>query len=102
MDITKFVISDTKYLKTNPEPVGKNDCEVCAHCDIDHVDEKENISIRFGYEFTSTFCYQIAEYGNIQKLIQGKMQLDDSIAQNLGIEWNKFFEGIIKDTDVDI
>ncbi|MCX5922966.1 MAG: hypothetical protein NTU89_00185 [Candidatus Dependentiae bacterium] len=101
MDLAKFMISETEYIKIIPEHIGKDDCEVCAHCDIDYIDEEKNIIIRFGYEFTSTFCYKIAEYGNIQKLINGKMKIDTKVSNDLGFDWNQYFEGIIKDTDVE-
>ena len=90
--LTKFVISNTQYLKVIPEHIGKDDCEVCAHCDIDYVDEEKNITIRFGYEEISSVCYFIAKSGQIQKLIDGKMTIDSSIVQDLGFEWNRFFK----------
>lgn len=96
MDITKFIISDTKYLKINPEPIGKDDCEVCAHCDIDYVNEEKNIIIRFGYEEISSFCYFIIKSGYIQKLIKGKIMLESSITQDLGLEINQFSKGLQK------
>lgn len=100
MNNLKFIISDTQYLKVNPEPMEKDDCEVCAHCDIDYIDEEKNIFIKFGYDFTSSFCYFIAESGRMQKLIDGEMVLDDNISNNPGFEWNQYYEGLIKDTNV--
>jgi len=99
-DLTRFMISDTEYIQVLPEPVDKDECEVCAHCDIDYVDEEKNIHIRFGYNFSSSFCYSVAEYGRVQKLIQGEMVLDGNAAKNLGFEWNQYFEGKIKKTIV--
>ncbi|HSW76594.1 MAG TPA: hypothetical protein VLG50_06090 [Candidatus Saccharimonadales bacterium] len=100
IDLKKFIISDTEYLKVMPEPIGKDDCEICAKCDIDYVNEEKNIIIRFGYDHTSSFCYTIAESGFIQKIIEGKNTLNPNIG-DLGFEWNQYFQGIIKDTDVD-
>jgi len=98
MDLTKFIISATQYLKVAPEPIEKDDCEFCARCDIDYVDEEKNITIRFGYEDNSSFCYFISEYNFIQKLITGKMVLDKSITEDLGFEWNQFFKDNKKKT----
>ena len=92
MDLAKFMISETEYIKIIPEHIGKDDCEVCAHCDIDYIDEEKNIIIRFGYNELSSFCYKVIEYGFFQKLIDGKMALDSSITQDLGFEWNRFFK----------
>lgn len=100
-NLTKFVISDTQYLKVIPELIKKDDCEVCAHCDIVYVDEGKNICIRFGYDHISSFCYTIVESGFIQELIDGKLILDCNVINDLGFDWNQYFEGIIKDTDID-
>ena len=99
-DLTRFKISETQYLKINPESIGVNECKFCANIDIVYVDEERNTYIQFGYEHFPSFCYFIAKYDRIKKLIKGEMVLDSSAAKKLGIEWNEYFEGIIKDTDV--
>jgi hypothetical protein len=100
MNLTRFMISDTQYLTINPEDIDKDACEVCAKIDIDYIDEEKNLCIKFENEALSDFCYKITKSGHIQKLIHGKMPIDSSIAGDLGFEWNQYFEGIIKDTEV--
>jgi hypothetical protein len=100
MNNLKFIISGTQYLKINPEVICKDDCEVCAHCDIDYIDEEKNISIRFGYDTISSFCYFIARSEKMQKLLHGEIVLDDNLTNDPGFEWNQYYEGKIKDTDV--
>ena len=100
MDITTYKISDNQYLKIHPELINKDDCEVCAHCDIDYIDEEKNISIRFGYDTISSFCYSIARSERMQKLLHSGIVLDDNIANDPGFEWNQYYEGLIKDTDI--
>lgn len=96
MDLTKFKITDTQYLKINPENIDKDECKFCANVDIDYVDETNNICIRFGYEHFSSLCYFVAESGYIQELINEKKSLDESIMYDLGFEWNQFFQGVQK------
>ena len=57
MIVSKFMISDTQYLKINPECIEDDECKSCADIDIDYVDEEKNICIRFGYENARSFCY---------------------------------------------
>lgn len=100
-NLIKFKISDAQYLKINPENISTDECKLCANIDIDYIDEQKNIILRFGYEHYSSFCYKIAEYGFVQKLINSEMILDDNSAKILGVEWNQYFERVIKDTNVD-
>jgi hypothetical protein len=93
-DLTTFIISNTKYLKINPECIHDDECKFCANIDIYYVDEEKNINIRFGYEHFPSFCYFIAEYGFIQKLIKNQMVLDKLVIGDPGIEWNKYPKGI--------
>lgn len=97
MKLSKFVISDTQYLKINPECIHDDECQVCAQIDIDYVNEEKNICIKFGNEALSDFCYKITESGFIPKLIDGKVFIDSSITPDLGIECNQFFSGRQKD-----
>ena len=98
MNNLKFIISDTQYIKIIPESFDKDDCEVCIQFDIDYIDEEHNICIRFGYKQLSSFCYSIAQSGRIQKLIDGKMIFDQ--VTDLGFQCNRYFEGLIKHTDI--
>ena len=95
-NLTKFMISDMEYLKINPECIHDDECEVCAQIDIDYVNEKKNISIKFGNQALSDFCYQMSESGRIQKLINGEMPIDSSITDDLGFECNQYFNAIKK------
>lgn len=90
----KFMISDTKYLKINPECIHDDECQVCAKIDIDYVDEEKNINVRFGYEHFSSFCSFLSTYGFIPKLLNNEMILDKTIIGDPGIEWNKYPKGI--------
>ena len=99
MDITKYIISDTQYLKMNVECIHDDECKTCAHIDIDYVDEKNNTCIRFGYEVASSFCYFLVESGCIQRLLNGEMILSQSITNDLGFEMNQYVEGIQKSDD---
>jgi hypothetical protein len=93
MNLTKFVISDTQYLKITPQCIHADDCEVCAEVDIDYVDETKNICLRIGNEPFCSFSRSIAKAKRIQKLIKGEMVLDPSIPNDLGIQCNQFFSG---------
>ena len=98
--LTKFVISDTQYLIINPECISPDECEFCANVDIDYVDTEKNVCIRFGYKSFQGFCRFLANYELFSNLIKGEMVLDSTIDGYLGIEWNKYFEGKIKKTEV--
>ena len=100
MNNLKFIISDTQYLKISFDSMNKDDCEVCVHCDIDYVDEEKNISVRFGYDTISSFCYFIARSERIQKLLRGENVFDEKIANDLGFEWNQYYEGLMQKTDI--
>ncbi len=100
-DLTKFKISDTQYLKINPECIYADECQVCAQLDIDYVDEEKNIMIRFGNSALSNFGYKIVESKFFQNLMLGKMTIDSKITHDLGFEWNQYFEGLIQDTHID-
>lgn len=99
-NLTKFVISDTQYLKINPECIHDDDCKFCAEIDIDYVDEENNLCIRFGYQHASSIYYKIAESAQFQHLIDGKKTLDLVVENDPGFEWNQYYEGLIADTDV--
>ena len=94
MNVSKLIISDTQYLKINPECIHDDECKSCANIDIDYVDEEKNICLRFGYEHAKSFCYFIAEYGFVQKLLAGEMILDKIAIGDPGVEWNKYPKGI--------
>lgn len=94
INLIRFKISDTQYLKINPESIGVDECKFCANIDIDYVDEEKNISIRFGYQHASSVYYRIAESGYIQKLINGESFFDSTVNDDLGYEWNQYFKGM--------
>lgn len=95
MNMLKFMISDTEYIKVIPEYIDKDDCEICSQIDIEYVDEEKNVTIRFGYEHLSSFCYFMAEYGYVEKLLNNEMILDKAAIGDPGIEWNKYTNGYI-------
>jgi hypothetical protein len=92
-NITKYKISDTEYLKINPECIHDHECKTCAQIDIDYVDEKNNICIKFGYTTVSSFCYFLTKYDAITQLLKGTRILDKAITHDLGFEWNQFYKG---------
>ena len=93
MDLLKFMISDTEYLKINAECI-HDECKFCANIDIDYINEEKNINIRFGYEHFPSFCSFISKFGFIQKLIKNQMKLDKMTIGDPGVEWNKYPKGI--------
>ena len=100
IDLTKFIISKTKYIKILPEQIDEDECEFCISCDIEYVDEEKNINIRFGYNDISNFCYFISKSGRIKKLITGELIFDDKRNLDLGFEWNQYFQRKTKHTKI--
>jgi hypothetical protein len=94
MNITKYKISNTQYLKINPEEcIHKDECQFCARMDIDYIDEKNNINIKFGYEDASDFYNFLVKSKRVQKLLKGILSLPNNIINDLGFEYNQFTEG---------
>jgi hypothetical protein len=101
MNIIKYKISDNEYLKINPdECVHEDECQFCAHIDIDYIDEKNNICIRFGYNDLSNFCYFFTESKRAHKLLERELILSKNIVNDLGFEWNQFYAGKQKSDEV--
>ncbi|MCL4415095.1 MAG: hypothetical protein M1365_00115 [Actinobacteria bacterium] len=100
MNIHIYKISNTEYIKINSQCIDKNECETCAEIDIDYVDEKNNIYIRFGNESARSFYYYMVESGTFQKLINNETVLKNSINNDPGLEWNQYYKGLIKDSYV--
>lgn len=100
INLIKFKISNTQYLKINFENMDADECKICAQIDIDYIDEEKDISLRFGNEVFSDFCYKILKSGFIQKLINGEMFMHSSITDDLGFECNQYFNGIKKKSAV--
>jgi hypothetical protein len=100
MNISKFMISEDQYIKIYTECIHEDDCPFCINVDINYIDEKNNICIRFGYDTIASFCSSIASE-HTQKLLNNQLILDKSIIGDPGIEWNKYFEGLIKNTEID-
>jgi hypothetical protein len=94
------MISEKRYIQVIPELVGKDDCEVCAQCDVDYVDEEKGLILRFGYTEARRFYGGFGNLNFIEDLIDNKKKLDKSVTSDPGFEWNQFYEGLIKDTDV--
>ena len=93
MDITTYKISDNQYLKIHlDESIDEDECQFCTWMDIDYVDDKNNVCIRFGYEEVDEFYAFLAESERIQKLLKGEMILSSKI-NDLGFEYNQFTAG---------
>lgn len=97
MDIYKYKISDTEYLKVEPQSLHEDDCSTCIMGDFDYIDATKNICIRFGYGFIDSFSCKFTEGKYIQNLINDKQRIDKSISFDLGFECNQFFSGRQKD-----
>jgi len=101
MNIIKYKISDNEYLKINPDVcVHEDECQFCARIDIDYIDEKNNVCIRFGYNDLSNFCYFFTESKRAQKLLNRELVLYKNIVNDLGFEWNQFYAGKQKSDEV--
>ena len=101
MNITKYKISDTQYLKINPDEfIHENECQFCAEMDIDYIDEKNNMDIRFGYEFADEWYAFLVESKRIQKLLKGEMILDENITHDVGFEYNQIWQKGQKATNI--
>lgn len=96
MNITKFIISDTQYIQIIPEPIEKDACKICGHCDLYYIDTKKNISIRFGYSQTNDVCYFFGKYQRTLDLIDGKNFLYKNIRKDLGFKFNQFHAHALK------
>ncbi len=90
IDLKKFIISDSQYINVVPEPMEDNECEVCAYSDLYYIDKEKNISIRFGYTETNSFCYFFGKYERTLDLINGKNLLYKNIRKDLGFKFNQF------------
>lgn len=94
MNITKYILSSHEYIQINPnECIHEDECQFCANIDIDYIDEKNNIYIRFGYEFADEFYLFLTKSKIFQKLLNGTHTLDSSITTDVGLEWNDLFAG---------
>lgn len=98
--LMKFMITDKQYIEVIPEAIGQDDCEFCSRADIDYVDMEKNIKIRFGNNDADMFYGGFWNQNFIHDLINNKKPLDASLMLDLGFEWNQFYEGLIKNTDI--
>ena len=64
------------------------------------MNEKNNINIRFGYEDASDFYSFLAESDFVQRLLKGEVILFENNINDPGFEWNQYYEGLMKSTDV--
>ena len=97
MDIARFRISDSQYIKFHFEQLEQLDPNICIPCyqiDVDYVDEKQNIDIKFGYTEVSHVCYFFTKSSFITQLLNNKMSLSKNMINDLGLEMNQYFEGI--------
>lgn len=101
MDITKFMISDKRYLKISNDklPIEKliecEDCLVCTHIAVTYVDEENNINIPFGFYATGSFVSKMATSDFLQERLEGKAMYDKSVSGDLGFLSNQYFEGLL-------
>src|SRR3990167_1484516 len=101
MDITKFMISDKRYLKISNDklPIEKliecEDCLVCTHIDITYVDEENNINIPFGSEATGGFCSIMTTPDFLTKRLEGEAIYDKSVNGDLGFLYNQYCQELI-------
>ncbi|MBP9764817.1 hypothetical protein KBD08_00590 [Candidatus Babeliales bacterium] len=96
----KFQITDKQYIQVIPEPIPEGYCEVCARSDVDYVDEELGLTIKFGQTEADMFYGGFGTTDYVEDLINNKKYFDQDVTPDLGFEWNQFFQGLIKDTDV--
>ncbi|OGB86129.1 hypothetical protein A3J41_00475 [candidate division TM6 bacterium RIFCSPHIGHO2_12_FULL_38_8] len=100
-DITKFLISDKKYLKISSDklPIEKlrecEDCLVCTNINVTYVDDENNINIPFGVYATGSFMSKMALSDFLQKRLEGKAIYDKNISGDLGFLSNQSSEGLL-------
>ena len=73
MNAVKFIISDKQYIKVHFEQLKKLDSNICITCyqvDVDYIDERGNLFIRFGYATVQDICYFIRHSSQIQSLLK--------------------------------
>lgn len=94
IDLTKFMISDTQYIKVNCEHLFclYDYCISCENVDVDYIDEQKNITIRFGYKCPRGTCWALSGYDMADDLLDGTIFVDES-KMDLGLEWNKPSDG---------
>lgn len=101
MKTLKFMISDKQYIQVTSDAIfEKGCCLACIECDLDYVDEEKGQLIRFGYEQVNYIYGGFGRMDFVKNLIENKMILDKKITPDLGFEWNQFYQGLIKDTDI--
>lgn len=86
-------ISNDEYLQVTIDPLDKDGCLSCCYCDIEYINNKNQSSIKFGYDYISSFCYFISDYQHIPMLINGEMKKQPDL--DLGLNWNEYYEGKI-------
>ncbi|MBP9765436.1 hypothetical protein KBD08_03815 [Candidatus Babeliales bacterium] len=96
----KFVITEKQYIKVIFESFQDGDCMSCVECDVDYIDEDLGLIIRFGRTEANMFYGGFGTMNFVEDLIDNKKYLDQNVIPDLGFEWNQFFQGLIKKTDI--
>ncbi len=95
------MITNKQYIQVTSDAIfEKGCCLSCLECDVDYVDEEKGLMIRFGYAQVNQFYGGFVAMNFIQNLIENKKFFDTSVTSDLGFEWNQFYEGLIKNTDI--
>ena len=95
----KLNISNHEYLIVHTEEL-ENTAEYkrCADLIIEYINTQTDISFMFGNEQAQNFCCLLLEYKRGQELLDNKKKIDPSI-KDIGLEWNLYFNGNIKQTN---
>jgi hypothetical protein len=93
------MISDNQYIHLVPNPIEKDECEVCSHCSIYYVDEKLGLNILFGYTETNNFDGSFG-WKSIQPLLNNERFFNTDTRRDPGFELNQYFQGLLKYSDV--
>ena len=101
MNSIKFIITNTQYFKLTPEALTEDSDLEWMSCEIDYIDEEKNINLKFGYTDIYQFYGHFFKKDFVDNLINNKNFFDKTITPEIGIAWNEFMEGWIKDPDID-
>ena len=94
--MTKFLISDEQYIKVHFEQLENLDSDTCITCyqvDVDYIDEKTNVVVKFGYDTVQDICFFIRQSSQIQRLLQQQSTLSEGNIGDLGFQLNQFNAG---------
>ena len=95
----RLIISEHEYLIVHTEKLeAALEYKGCAELDVEYINIKDNISSMFGNEHAQHFCSFLLEYKATSELLEGKRLLNSSIKNDIGFEWNLFFNDNTKTT----